>query len=141
MVGTSLLASLKTSLVENLPQRKFDTSSTYRELLGVRNILTSFGAKLRGETISLYTDNSNVSRIIQNGSTKNDLQTLAISIFNLTIQNNVTLKTHWIPREQNTTTDFLSKLQDTDNCTIDHETFAYIHTTAVWQFHRRPFCR
>ena len=33
---------------------EIDTSSTCRELLGVRNILTSFGANLRGETISLF---------------------------------------------------------------------------------------
>ena len=105
------------------------TSSTFRELLGVADSLKSFGEQLRGNTVSLYTDNQNVARIVKNGSTKEHLQTLAITIFQWTLQNNVILKVNWVPREQNTTADYFSKLTDTDDWSIDSETFDYIQQT------------
>ena len=68
----------------------------------------------------------NVARIIQPGSTKHDLHSIALRIYEKCIK----LKNHiipvWLPREENTIADFFSRPNDTDNFSIDYRTFRYI---------------
>ena len=52
-------------------------SSSYRELKAVSLGLESFLPLLKGHTIKWYIDNQSVSRIVEVGSTKEDLQCLA----------------------------------------------------------------
>ena len=110
----------------NFSKSESNTSSTYRELLAVKNVLSSFSQKLRKDTVQWNSDNQNVTRIINSGSTKEHLQKLAIDIYGLCVKNSIRLYTHWIPRDQNEIADIISKSIDTDNWSIDNETFNYI---------------
>ena len=56
-------------------------SSTWRELRAVKMVLESFQSKLKRERIRWFTDNQNVVRIVQQGSTKPSLQAEALGIF------------------------------------------------------------
>ena len=55
-------------------------SSTWWELRAVYYMLPSIGHILKGHKVQWYTDNQNVTRIIDRGSTKPDLHTLAEEI-------------------------------------------------------------
>ena len=105
-----------------------NTSSTYRELLAVNSVLQSIINDLKHQTVLWFTDNQNVSRIIQAGSSKLHLQKLCIDIYNLCVKNDISIKPQWIPREQNQLADTFSKELDSDNWSIDNETFEYIQT-------------
>ena len=110
----------------NFDQFEKQTSSTYRELLAVKYILLSFPKILENENIEWFTDNNNVCRIINRGSTRHHLQNLAIEIFNVCLLHNIEIYPTWIPRELNEIADIISKSKDTDNWSIDNETFEYI---------------
>ena len=56
-------------------------SSTWRELRAVKMVLESFQSKLKRERVRWFTDNQNVVRIVQYGSTKPSLQAKALNIF------------------------------------------------------------
>ena len=102
------------------------TSSTFRELLAVKYILHAFKKHLKNQCVQWFSDNMNVSRIINSGSTTAHLQTLAIEIYNACIINNIILFPAWVPRGQNKFSDHISKEVDTDNWGIDNETFEHI---------------
>ena len=65
-----------------------NTSSTYRELAAELYMLQGFKGILRNETIQWNSDNQNVGSIIQVGSTKPVLQSLALQIYQLCLRNN-----------------------------------------------------
>ena len=114
-----------------IAQRKFspnetNTSSTYRELAAVLYMLQSFKSILRNETIQWNSDNQNVGRIIQVGSTKPVLQLLALQIYHLCLQNNNKIHSVSRPREENTLADHFSRPNDTDDFGIDFKSFYYI---------------
>ena len=73
----------------NFSKSESNTSSTYRELLAVKNVLSSFSQKLRKDTVQWNSDNQNVTRIINSGSTKDHLQKLAIDIYGLCVKNSI----------------------------------------------------
>lgn len=112
----------------NFEKAEIGTSSTYRELLAVKNILSSFAKILKHEQVLWYSDNFNVLRIIEVGSTKPHLQALAVLIFNLCIQYDIKLEPSWIPRKLNTLADELSKYNDTDDWKGEYETFSFIQS-------------
>ena len=96
-------------------------SSTSRELIAVKCCLQSFAAQIQHEAIELKTDHVNASHNILKGRKRKHFHSLAIQIFEICIQNDILLKTTWIPREVNKY--YLSKLTDTDDRTIESETF------------------
>ena len=102
------------------------TSSTNRELLAIRNCLQSFAHLIRHEAIEIRTDSQNAARIVQKGSRLTHLQDIAVEIFQICTQHDILLHPIWIPREQNQYADHLSKLTDTDDWSIDGETFFYL---------------
>lgn len=112
----------------NFSDLESNTSSTYRELLAVKNVLSSLAHKLKKETVQWNSDNMNVSRIINSGSTKDYLQKIAIKIYNICTKNNIRICPTWVPRDKNQIADIISKSYDTDNWSIDNETFYYIQT-------------
>jgi len=113
----------------NFSNFEANTSSTYRELSAVKNVLSSLAHKLKNNAVQWNSDNENVTRIINAGSTKEYLQKLAIDIYNINVRNNIRLYPQWIPREKNQIADSISKSFDTDNWSIDNETFNYIQNT------------
>ena len=100
---SSVLAQGSFTPEENL------TSSNYRELLAVKFVLQSVGVHLKNETVKWFSDNINVSGIIEVGSRRPHLHKLAIEIFDICMCFNIKLQPSWIPREQNETADFLLK--------------------------------
>ena len=101
-------------------------SSTYRELIAVKHVLLAFRHLLKHDKILWHSDNANVSRIINVGSTKEDLQNAAVDIFKICMESDIEIVSKWIPREENQLADSISKYKDTDDWGIDSETFHFI---------------
>lgn len=89
-------------------------SSTWRELAAVDRVLRSFVQFLKGENIKWFTDNANVVSIVQKGSMKNNLQDLAMNIFQICLEYKIGIEIEWIPRELNEQADYLSRIVDFD---------------------------
>ena len=103
---------------------KFDkyekgTSSTYRELIAVKYVITTFGYIFKNQSVQVNIDNSSVCRILSIGSSKPHLQNLAIDVFNFCTRFSIKLIPQWIPRERNYLADFYSRMND--NWSIDIE--------------------
>ena len=90
-------------------------SSTWRELHAVRLVLESFKNMLSNERIRWFTDNQNVERIVLHGSKKPELQSEALGIFSMCVQNKIRIEPSWIPREQNEQANYLSGIVDYDD--------------------------
>ena len=90
-------------------------SSSFRELKAISLGLESFLPLVKGHTIKWYTDNQSVSRIVEVGSMKEDLQCLALRISSMCLLNSITLEVEWIPRSANDRADFLSRVMDYDD--------------------------
>ena len=75
--------------------------NSFRELKAISLGLESFLPLVKGHTIKWYTDNQSVSRIVEVGSMKEDLQCLALLIFSMCLLNSITLEVEWIPRSAN----------------------------------------
>ena len=94
-------------------------------------MLLSIGHSLRGHKVQWHTDNQNIVRVIDRGSTKPDLQSLVEDIVYLCAENHVVVVPVWVPREQNQLADYLSKLTDVDDWGINPDIFWWISTGAL----------
>ena len=103
------------------------TSSTFRELLAVKYTVLSLRDELANQAVSVNVDNFGTSRILAIGSKKPHLQSLAKDILRYCIQRNIKLIPEWVPREKNKLADYISKMSDTDNWSIDDNTFLRIN--------------
>ena len=65
-------------------------------------------------------------RIIEAGSSREYLQSLALDIYDLCLCYDIDLFPRWVPREDNSVADKISKLCDNDNWSIDNDTFNFI---------------
>ena len=88
--------------------------STWLELEGVYRILSKLIYCFKNQIVRLYVDNLNVVRILSRGSMKQDLQNIAVNILNMCNINHVIIVPEWIPRENNTIADRLSRFAYTD---------------------------
>ena len=98
-------------------------SSTYRELLAVSLSLKSFNESLKAQTVTWFTDNQNVVRIVSCGSKVPMLQELAMDIYQSCLQNAINIDIQWIPRDLNSAADDFSKFIDYDDYTINDSVF------------------
>ena len=57
---------------------------------------------------------------------KSDLQDIAISIFKVCMKNSITLELEWVPRSENETADYLSRIVDYDDWGISFKTMDII---------------
>ena len=94
-------------------------SFTWRELKVVYQVLLSFATKLSGHTVKWFTDNQCVAHIVSNDSRKEHLQDGAMATFEICFQHSIKLEVEWIPRAQNKTADFVSRIVDHDNWSLD----------------------
>ncbi len=101
-------------------------SSTWRELETVRFCLSSFGPLLRNRLIQWNTDNQGVPSIILKGSSRDNLQAIAMDIFRISVRFNLSLEPVWLPRSLNSFADSISRVQDFDNWSVRREIFDYI---------------
>jgi hypothetical protein len=101
-------------------------SSTWRELEAVKRMVKNRIDKIKGKSISIHTDNKNVDAIIGISSRKHTLQDINIETHNTCEENNVHLSSKWIPRENNTRADSLSRLSDCDDWGVQLWVFAIL---------------
>ena len=98
-------------------------NSTWCELWAVKVVFESFQTKLRNERVCWFTDNQNVVRIVQHGSSKPALQAKALGIFSLCVNNHKQIEPEFIPREQNELADYYSCLVDHDDWMLNPVVF------------------
>ena len=103
-------------------------SSTWHELGAVRLVLESLVSKLQNERVHWFTDNQNVARILAVGSKKPSLQTEVLAIFATAMSNQVRIEAEWIPRDLNQKADYISRINDYDDWSIDHSIFRWLDT-------------
>ena len=94
-------------------------SSTWRELVAVGRVLQAIDRKLVNMRVRWFTDNQNVVRILQVGSAKLHLQSEALTVFGLCLANNIRLEPEWIPREENHIADYISRIVDNNDWSLD----------------------
>ncbi|CAC5388448.1 unnamed protein product [Mytilus coruscus] len=102
-------------------------SSTWRELQAILLALMSFENRLRNKCVKWHTDNNNCVSIVQKGSEKVNLQEIAINIFKLCSELNITLDIVWIPRSKNTKAYYISKLIDIEDWGTNKEFFKLVN--------------
>ncbi|KAK3099945.1 hypothetical protein FSP39_012245 [Pinctada imbricata] len=112
-------------------------SSTWRELVAVERVLSSTLPFLNNKRIKWFSDNTNVVSIIEKGSMKQDLQQIALRIFNMCLTNNISLYTEWVPRTENEKADQISRIIDHDDWGVSMSIFQYLD--ALWGPHEIDF--
>ena len=129
--NVALGAVLKQNDIFKVSHRMFEheevgKSSTWRELEAIRFGLESFQTELSGKSIVWMTDNMAAMYISARGSRKSELQELAKQIYNLTRLLKVDFEVQWIPREENETADYFSKMVDPDDWEVTQEFFHFL---------------
>ena len=81
--------------------------------------MKAFIESLQAQSVTWFTDNQNVVRIVNCGSRVPALQDLAMDIFQTCLLNGVSIDIHWIPRDLNSAADDMSKFIDHDDYTIN----------------------
>ena len=94
-------------------------SSTYRELLGIKLAVESFGPVLKYQEVQFCFDSQNALKILEKGSRK-----LAMAVFSACVRFNIKMHLHRVPRAENEQTDFLSRIIDTDDWQISDAFFS-----------------
>ena len=67
---------------------------------------------LKAQTVTWFTDNQNVVRIVNSGSMIPALQELAMDIHQSCLLNAINIDMQWIPRDLNSMADDISKFID-----------------------------
>ena len=104
------------------------SSSTFRELKAVLLAFKSFEKRLSNKSVTWFTDSQNCVRIINTGSFKSELQSIAVEIYSLCVKNNIVLNMQWVPRVLNEQADLISKLIDYDDWGVSDEFFSYMNS-------------
>ena len=108
-------------------------SSTFRELKAIYFLLLSDVAQLKHKRVKIFTDNQGAARIVAIGSSKINLQALAMDIFNLFLVDSIILEAQWIPRSLTERADLLSRFVDKDDWSVNPSVFRVID--AKWGPH------
>jgi hypothetical protein len=98
-------------------------SSTWREMKSVQFILESFQNLLAGKLVKIYSDNLNVVQISRVGSMKYELQRMAVQMYEICIKKCISVEMEWIPRTKNVQADYLSRIFDFDDWSINQDIF------------------
>ena len=108
-------------------------SSTWREVEALRRVMFFNAGLLEGKKVKVYSDNKNVKSILLKGSSKSDLQSVALKVNGFCDKREITLNPEWLPRNLNERADFLSKLSPVDDWGIS--TWVYDHLSRAWGHH------
>ena len=103
-----------------------EKSSTWRELAAVAKVLEAVSCMLRDNRVKWFTDNQNVVHIISVGSRVEELQALALRIFEVMFNFNICIEPEWVPRESNVVADALSRVIDYDDWSINPQVFYWL---------------
>ena len=110
-----------------------EKSSTWRELKAVHFALTSFKNSVQGKSVKWHSDNQRAVRIVDIGSPKAELHSIALDIFDFCRNFNVRFVSQWVPRELNTRADDISNIIDFDDWYTTQGFFA--HLDHIWGPH------
>lgn len=102
-------------------------SSTWRELRAIELALASFKDSLVNKDVKWFTDNQSCVKIVQSGSMKHHLQSLAYNIFKMCVEQKISIDIQWIPRLENEKADFLSNIIDHDDWGVTVKFFEFIN--------------
>ena len=72
-------------------------------------MLSAFALELQGKKVASFTVNTSVVSIVNSGNKNTELQSLALSIFNVCARHGISLEIKWIPRSFNYQADLLSR--------------------------------
>ena len=101
-------------------------SSTFRELKALLHVLQSFAKVLSDLRVKWFSHGLNTCRIVSVGSPKPVLQALAICIFEVCMSFDIAIEMEWLPRSQNERADFLSRIVDLDDWSVNPELFRLV---------------
>ena len=108
-------------------------SSTWREMRAIEQALISFKKEFHGKSLKWYTDNQNCIRIVQSGSMKESLHSLAFSIFSICRESSISIDIQWVPRTENSKADYISKMIDHEDWSVSDDFFDFINE--LWGIH------
>ena len=111
-------------------------SSTWRELVAVSRVLKSMVLKLSGKRVHWFTDNLNIVHILKVGSRKPQLHEEVLKVFNMCVEHQIKLEPEWVPREENTIADCISRIVDYDGARS-----ILLVEWAVWTIFCRHVCK
>ena len=101
-------------------------SSTYRELVAVLHGLEQTKHLLQGKALRWHTDSKNICSIVRKGSMVPDLLEMALEIFHICKQFQITLSMSWLSRVYNDEADSFSRIIDHDDWGVTPSWFKYI---------------
>ena len=104
--------------------------STYRELVALFHALRSYLPMISFSKVKVLIDNQSAVRILDVGSMKVELHSIAMDVFLLCLRNGISLETQWILRELNEEADLASReaaLLDTDNWQVSNQFFQLLN--------------
>ena len=110
-----------------------EKSSTWRELKAVQFALTSFKDFVQGKSVKWHSDNQGAVRIVDIGSPKAELHSIALDIFDFCRNFNVLFVSQWVPRQLNACADDISNNIDFDDWYTTQWFFA--HLDHIWGPH------
>ena len=113
----------------NLNEPERNESSTYRELLAILYAVRAFDSVLEGNFVLWHTDNLAATTIVKVGSNNLKLHKIAIDIFRVCKDRNISLKVTWISRTLNKQADYISRSVDYDDWSISQNFFKVLDTT------------
>ena len=107
-------------------------SSTWRELASVERVLKSNESSLSHKSITVFSDNKNVSTILKKGSMKPNLQKLAINVHDFCKEKEINVNPVWISRESShiMLADKFSRTFDNDDWEIEPSIFDQL--SKIW---------
>jgi len=106
------------------------SSSTLREMWGLLHSLESFLDIIKHSSVQIFTDNSNVVRVMGQGSTDLRLNNIVLRIISLIMEHDITLLPTWVPLDQNKIANGLTHLEDPCDWTLNADVFQKI--VAQW---------
>ena len=125
----SLLNSVDQKALRLFSESERAQHSTFRELAAVQHALESFMNQISFSKVKILVDNQSAARILEVGSMKTELHTIAMEVFFLCLRNGITLEVEWIPREENEAADSASRMAamvDTDDWQLSPSFFSIL---------------
>ena len=121
---------IKKTFHRNWSESEQQQSSTWREWTAVCHAVEAVKPDLQSRTVSWFTDNQSIVSIISNGSKVENLQFLALNLFMICIESNISIDVKWIPREANSDADTISKIIDYDDYSLNDSIYSRLN--AKW---------
>ena len=98
--------------------------------------LSCFKISFQGKTIKWFTDNQNWVQIVNAGSMKEKLHSLALSIFSTCVEKGISIDIQWIHRTESEKADYISKMFDFEDWGVTLHFFVFMdqmwdHTRSI----------